>query len=156
MYSDAADDQDTLSDVVHDVVAEFAPREIPLLMALRQRADDDVVFSSRRKRDDPLGFGGIGDVVTLATPIVWVAVQQVVKRMADAAVDGTFPKFRRFVRKLLRRREPMTPLPRFGPAELAEIRRNVVTMAIAQGMTPTKAELLADRVIARLALGTSG
>lgn len=143
--------------VVRDVVQEFAPEELPLLAVLRHadQAHVERGFRHRRNRDDLLGFG-IGETVVLVTPIVLTAIQQVVNRIADSAADSAYARFRVWLRRMLHRKDSPARLPHFGAAELGEVHSRILMEAGRTGMDECLAEQLADRVIARLAMASSG
>ncbi len=140
-----------LADFVYDVISDFAPEELPVLTALLRFDDEEIGRRLARgsKRDAPLGFV-MGEIVALATPVVWVAVQQVADRVSGTAVDGVLARARVLMR---RRKVPTAPLPRFGSPELREIRETVVDLAVRSGMKQARTERLADEVVGRLALG---
>jgi hypothetical protein len=146
--------RDSLPQVVRDVVAQTAPEELPVVAGLSDVNEHEVIrrLAHSRRGDDPLGFG-MAETVVLVTPVVWIAVHEVVTRMTDAATDSIGHRIRAAARRMLHRKEPPAPpLPRFGPAELAEVRRRVLQLARESGLKPNRAELLADRVVGRLAL----
>ncbi|MEV8475363.1 hypothetical protein [Streptomyces sp. NPDC051173] len=95
-------------------------------------------------------------MVVLTAPIVWTAVQEVANRMASSAADSLVGRIRSTVRGKLRRNRPDAPLPSFGDRELAEVHRRVLELARQSGMEPDRATVLADAVVGRLSLGTSG
>ncbi len=142
-----------LADVVHDVIADFAPEELPLLAALRRFDDAEAGRRLARgnRRDDPLGFG-MGEIVALATPAVYIAVRQVADRVTGTVTDGMFARIRVLVRRRRRRVEPAVPLPHFSPADIREVHDRVKELAVKGGMKPARAEQLADQVIGRLTL----
>lgn len=141
----------SLFEVVHDVVADIAPEELPLLAALSHLPPDAVGRRLARgtSGDDPLGFG-MGEIAAVVVPVAWAAVQQVVNHMATSAADGMAARMRTRVRKLLRRPAAAAQLPHFGPAELDEVQAAVLELAGQAGMKRTRAELLAYKVVDRL------
>jgi hypothetical protein len=141
---------------VRDVVAQFAPEELPLLTGLHGLDDAEIGrrLVPEARRDDPLGFG-TGEIVVLASPIVWIAVQQVVDRMTASAVDGIRARAGALLRRKLGRTPPTLPLPRFGRTELLEVQARVVEMATQSGMEQARAEQLAASVVGRIELGDS-
>lgn len=120
---------------------------------LGQLDEEEVIrrLSRRGGGDDALGFG-MAEALVLVTPMVWMAVQEVVTRMTDAAADSLGQRIRAAARRLLRRKQPAPPLPHFGSAELSEVRRRILELAKESGLKPNRAELLADSVVGRLAL----
>lgn len=146
----------TVREVVHDVVADVAPEELPVLAGLSRLDDDEALrrLSRRRRPREPLGFD-MDTVATLATAIVWVAVQESVKQMVHPAADGLSRKTGARLRRLLRRRSAPTALPAFTSEQLAEIHRRVLELAEQNDLDADRATVLAERVVARLALGAS-
>jgi len=140
-----------IADIVRDVVARVAPEEIPIVDGLAALGSDT---ASRRlaragKRRQPLGFG-LGDVVVVVTPVVWVAVEHVAGRLADSAADSLVGR----VGRLLRRRKSgirVVELP-LTPEQLAEVRRKTLETGVGQGLTTEQSEAIADAIIARLVL----
>lgn len=141
------------------MVAQTAPEELLVVAGLSDLDEDEVVRRLARgpRGDEPLGFG-MAEAVVLVTPIVWTAVHEVVTRTTDAATDSIGHRLRAAARRMLHRNKPPAPpLPRFGPVELAEVRRRVLQLARESGLKPNRAELLADSVVGRLALtGAAG
>jgi hypothetical protein len=148
-----SDDVTTVWGVVRDVVAQVAPEELPVVAGL-SGFDDQTVrrrLAKRAKRAEPLGFG-LGEAVVLVTPIVWTAIQEVIKRMADSAADTLAGRFKAAARRVLRRKPPSPPVPRFSTLELAEVRRRILEEAERSGLAQKRATLIADSVVGRLAL----
>ena len=146
----------TLRELVRNVVADAGPEELPLIAALDELSDAQVTHRllRRKRRRDPLGFG-LDEAVALITPIVWTAVQETVNRITDSATDSLLPRIRDAFRRLLHRPELPAPLPRFDERQLAEVHRRILEKASAAGMAPKRATILADGVVARLALAAS-
>lgn len=144
----------TVRDVVRDVMAEVAPEELPLVTALARFDDATVVRRLGRTggRREPLGFG-LGEVVAMAAPVVWLVLDEAGRRMADAVVDAAATRSRSVLRRALRRPSAPVALPAaLTPEQLAEIRRRVVETALARGLGERRAETIADAVVARLVL----
>ncbi|WP_377267964.1 hypothetical protein [Peterkaempfera sp. SMS 1(5)a] len=144
-------------DVVRGVVADSAPEELPLVDGLFQFDDATVVrrLSGSGRRRDPLGFG-VGEVVALATPVVWLALNQVAERVTDAALDGASRGVRGLLRRLLRRPAAPRTVPPLTREQLAEVRRRVVETGRQRGLSEERATELADAVAGRLALAEPG
>src|ERR1700754_5142104 len=105
-------------DVVRDVMAEVSPQELPLVAGLRQFDDETALRRLRRGRasDDPLGFG-LGDVVEAPTPVVWLRLDEVGRRLMGAAPDGAVKVTKSRLRKLLRRPQEPVRLPELTPEQ---------------------------------------
>lgn len=139
-----------VGEIVRDVVKQLAPDEMPVVNAL---AALDASVAARRlakagARRDPLGFG-LGDLVVMITPVVWVAVEHIAGRLGDKAADGVLDR----ARKLFRRRAipQVVELP-LSSGQLAEVRRKALETGARQGLTPEQCEEIADAIVARLAL----
>lgn len=146
-------------DVVRDIVADLAPDEIVLVDTLR-RFDDATVLrrlTSARGSRDLLGFG-LTEATALITPFVWLAIDQVVRATIDAGAEqvgtGVRGWLRGRLRGRLRRAAPPRPMPSLTPQQLRAVRSRVYDLAVAADHPPEAAAVLADRVVARLALRT--
>lgn len=140
-------------DVVREVVAELAPDELLVVDGLFRLGDAKAVrrLRGRGRRREPLGFG-VGDVVVLVTPVVWLALNQAAQRVADVAVDGAAKGMRDLLRRLFRRwRAPVT-VPPLTPGQLGEVRRLVLQNARQHGMSERRAAEIANEVVTRLVL----
>lgn len=141
--------------VVRDVVAEVAPEELPILAGLAGFDDDTVVARfGRRARDEPLGFG-LDELAVLVTPTVWLAVDQAARRFGTAAADGAAGGLKAAVRRIARRKKAPVVVPALTPEQLAGVRRQVVESAVRLGFKEQRAMVIADSVVARLALAAT-
>ncbi|MFD5813992.1 hypothetical protein [Streptomyces sp. NPDC127038] len=144
-------------DVVHDVVAQVAREELPLVEGLA-RFDDDTV--GRRlghregQRPEPLGFGS-DEVTALVTGVVWLTLDQTVRQLGERTADGVVRGAGGLLRRVLRRHTEPATVPPLTPEQLAEVRQRVLEVAARRGLGRERAETVADAVVARLALGTA-
>ncbi|MFJ3203072.1 hypothetical protein [Streptomyces sp. NPDC086989] len=140
-------------DLVHSAVSELAPEELPLLAALRRFDDATVVrrLRGRGRRREPLGFGA-GEVAVLVTPVVWLVLDQVGQRMVNAALDRTGARVTTALRRLLRRPAAPVTVPPLTREQLAGVRALVRAASVQRGLSAGRAEVIADTVVARLAL----
>lgn len=145
----------TLRAVVHDVVAEVAPEELPVVAGLSGWDDEKVtrrlLRARRRRESEPLGFG-LETVVVLVTPVVWGAVQEVVNHVAVRTADGWLPRLRRRLGSRRHGRPAQQAIPPLTGEQLVRVRQRVIEMATEAGLAAERTEVLADRVVARLAL----
>ncbi|MEV4754610.1 hypothetical protein AB0J86_05800 [Micromonospora sp. NPDC049559] len=141
-------------DVVRDVVAEVAPQELPLVDGLAGYDHETVVrrLSRAGARREPLGFGW-GEIIGLVTPVLWLVLDQVAQRFADAAVDRTTSGVRGVLGRLRRGRRPPATIPELTEDERAELRRDVLDLFLRRGLDAETAAPLADAVLRRLAPG---
>jgi hypothetical protein len=142
--------------VVRDVIAQVAPDELPLVTEMG-RFDDAVVvrrLGGRGRRRRPLAFG-LEPVAALATPVVWLALDQVAQRIAGYAVDGAAEWVRATLRKVFRRRATPTAIPPLSREQLGQVRQLVLEMAVQRGLGERRALVIADAVVARLVLAPS-
>lgn len=142
-----------IRNIVRYVIADVAPEELPYLDGLCRFDDKTILRRLKRgdRSDEPLGFG-LGDLVTLLTPILWLALEETARRAADAAVDGAVRQGKAGLRRILKRRkEPMT-VPPLTPEQLADLRRRVIEVGARHGLELPAAERLADALVVRLVL----
>ncbi|WP_432955949.1 hypothetical protein [Micromonospora haikouensis] len=142
-------------DAVRDVVSEVAPDELLLVNALRRLDDDSAVrrLSHIRQRREPLGFG-LAEVAVLVTPVVWIALDEVVRMSVEAGVQRTRSRVGSWLRARLGRGAPPRSMPVLTGEQLRAVRDRIRELAVAGGTEPEAAAVLADRVVARLATAT--
>ncbi|MFB9905605.1 hypothetical protein [Allokutzneria oryzae] len=140
-------------DVVRDVVAEVAAEELPIVDGLAALDDATVVrrLSGRGRRREPLGFG-LGEFVVMVTPVVWLVVDHMAKKLADSAVDGAAKGMKSLLRKVFRKGATSVVVTPLTAEQLAEVRRRVLEVAAQRGLPEERANAVADAVVARLAL----
>ncbi|MFB7951851.1 hypothetical protein [Streptomyces sp. NPDC056045] len=140
-------------DVVRDVVAEVAPEESPVVEGLARFDDAAVVrlLGRRGGRREPLGFG-LGEIAVIATPVVWLVVDQTAQQLGSAAAGGVTAGVRSLLGRIRRRPVAEATVPPLTPDQLAEVHRQVREAATGRGFERERAEILADAVLARLML----
>lgn len=153
-----------VGDIVRDVIAEAAPAELPVADGLRKLGPGTVRRRLRRRRlsRDPVGFG-LNVIVPLMTPVAWIAVDELVRRVVDDTSGGLARRLGRALRTLARRvtHRPQAEVtvtaavPPLSHAQLLGVRRRVLELAPKYYLTPEDAEALADRVVAQLILATA-
>src|SRR5690349_19800915 len=144
-------------DVVRDVVAEVAPEELPLVDALSQFDDATVVYQLRlrRRRPEPLGFG-VDAVHGVVTPIIWIVTSAAAGRIGGTAGDGLVKGLGSLVHKILRRHPAPVSIPPLTSAQLGEVRREALEAARRSGLSESRAEQIADALVAKLAAPSPG
>ncbi|MEV8529086.1 hypothetical protein AB0451_33910 [Streptomyces sp. NPDC052000] len=141
--------------VVRAVITEVAPGELTVVAGL-ERYDDAVVVRRLRHESgqrEPLGFG-LGEIEVMATPVVWLVLDQTAREIGSAAANGASSSTRRLLRRVLRRRAEPTVVPPLTSGQLAEVHRRILEMAARRGLENERAEALADAVVTRLTLTT--
>ncbi|MFF4191002.1 hypothetical protein [Nonomuraea sp. NPDC001831] len=140
-------------DVVRDVVAATAPEELLLVDGLAGLDDGLVIrrLGRRGTRREPLGFG-LGEIAALVTPVVWLVIDEAARRAGTAAVDGAAARTKTVLRKVFRRPAAAVFVPDLSRDELAQVHRRVLETAVEHGLDDSRARLIADAVVGRLAL----
>lgn len=146
-----------VADVVREIVAEEAPTELTVVDGLRLLGDDTAVrqLRRRRRRREPLEFG-LGEIVPLVTPVLWIALDEAVRRSADDVADGLLAAALRLARRVLRRPEPPRPVGPFTQRELQFFRKQARELAVEYGHDRKEADALAERLVARIILRQDG
>jgi hypothetical protein len=144
-----------LRDVVTGVVLEVAPEERPLLRALSGLDDATVVqrLTARGRRDEPLAFG-VEVVTAMVTPVVWIAVDEAVRKIVDSAAlraDTARCGIRGWFGRGGRSPEPVV-VPPLTRDQVALVERSVLDAACGAGLSQERATRIADGVVRRLVL----
>ncbi|MGW4369503.1 hypothetical protein ACWEKT_28045 [Nocardia takedensis] len=141
---------------IREVIAAVAPEELPLVDAMAQLDPDTVTRQMRELGDggEPLGFG-ITEAVALATPVLWLVMQQIMERFGEAAAEEALRRSGSLWRRLLRRPRPAREVPELTREQLAEVHAQVLALSAERGLEPERAAALADALIAELALGNT-
>jgi hypothetical protein len=144
-------------DVARDVVAEVAPEELPLFDALSRFDDATVVrrLRRRRRRREPLGFGA-EEIEAVVTPIVWIVVNGAAQQIGGTAGGALAGGMKSLLRKILRRHPAPVSIPPLTSAQLSEVRQQIVEKSMRRGLSASRAEGIADAVVAALAVPDSG
>ncbi|MFE4494916.1 hypothetical protein ACFRKD_20960 [Streptomyces niveus] len=140
-------------DVVRAVIAEVAAEELPVVDGLRRFDDETVIarLTSRRRGREPLGFG-LEEMVYLATPVIWVALDESVRRVVGRTIDGTPSRSGGRFGGMFRRRSAPLVVPVLNADQVAEVRRRIMELSAQTGLEAERAETLADRVAVHLLL----
>lgn len=147
----------SVADVVREIVAEEAPEELPVADRLCRLGDDRAVrrLGHRHRGREPLGFG-LGEVVPLVTPVLWIALDEAVRRGADDVADGLLAWALRLLRRVFRRPAPSRPVGPFTQGQLQFLRKRARELALEYGHERKDAEALAERLVARIILRQEG
>ncbi|MBU3065228.1 hypothetical protein KO481_27335 [Nocardia sp. NEAU-G5] len=144
-------DQYVVRDVVRDVIGDVAVNELFIVDGLGLYDDDTVIRRLKRggKRNEPLGFG-VEEVTALATPVLWLALDEMAKRLAGRAADGAVTGVKGVLRKVFHKETGKKTLPELSEEELAEVERLLVELAATRGLDSELAQTIATVTMARL------
>ncbi|MBF9067268.1 hypothetical protein [Streptacidiphilus fuscans] len=148
--------------LARDIVACIAPDELPVVAAYARQRPSLVArrLRSRRHRRDPLAFG-IEASVGLVSPLVWLAVNEAVRRMGANAGEGVSKRLARAMRRLSRRKlgqsdQPPSPeVITFTREQLAVVHATAVKSAARHGVGSRKGAVMADTIVAALAIANA-
>ena len=143
-----------VADVVREIVAEVAPAELPVAEGLHRLGNEAAIrrlVRRRRRPRNPLGFG-LGEIVPLVTPVLWVALDETVRRGADDVADGLLAWALRLLRWILRRPTPPRPVGPFTQGQLQFLRKRARELALEYGHDRKDAEALAERLVGKIVL----
>ncbi|GAB1331580.1 hypothetical protein ACE1SV_59190 [Streptomyces sennicomposti] len=142
-------------DLVRSVVSDLAPDELLLVEGLCRFDDVTVVrrLSRGGGRHKPLGFG-FGEVAALVTPVVWLVLDGVAQRTAEATARRISEGVTAMMRRLVPRRRPVAvaAVPPLTREQLAAVHALILATSEQRRLESTLAEALADAVVARLVL----
>jgi len=144
----------SLRELMTQIVQEFAPDEQPVLDALED-LDDETAFQqlvARRQRDERLGFG-LEEIGTLLSPVVWIAVEEAVRRIVDSGAERAGRSKR--LRVLLpgqRRKAAVVTVPPLTRDQLGMVEREIIEATRNAGIDPGRGEAVAAGVVGRLVL----
>jgi hypothetical protein len=148
--------QQPIAELARAIITQIAPRELPLFGPVsRAWFADPKPTRLRAGGDKALGYG-LTDTIPLITPFVLVAVTQVAsylsdvlsRALADTAKDAISERVAR-----LFRRDSASPTS-LSQAQLSDIRKTVMEVAHAAGVSDQQSSLVADALVGHLA-GTS-
>ncbi|GII84186.1 hypothetical protein Ssi03_21760 [Sphaerisporangium siamense] len=147
-------------EVVSQVVAEVAPEEAAIVHAFDDVGHDEAVrrLKRSRARREPLGFG-LGEVVALVTPVIWIVLDEVLNKSAESAVTATGGWLKPRLVAVFRRLTGRDPAPRADPVmpvmtaeQLRAVHDRIKELGAEAGLEAKQAEQVADGVVARLAI----
>ncbi len=141
-----------LRELIAELVTEFAPEEQPLLDALRDFDDGTALarLKASAQRDGRLGFG-LDTATALMSPVVWIAVDEAVRRVVDSASDHA--RDSKLLKRLRpgRHREPaVVVVPPLTTEQLRQVEQSVTEAARHAGIGEKRSEDIARGVVSRL------
>jgi hypothetical protein len=146
---------DLRNGIVTAVVMELAPEELPMVVSLCGLDDETARkrLTRRPRRDEPLGFG-VEVAAALLTPVLWIAVDEAVRRVVETAEQKARTKMARLrLRPFGRRQEPVPiSVPVLTREQLETVQQAVLAAAQQARLSNERGERIADAVVRRLAL----
>jgi hypothetical protein len=97
----------------------------------------------------------LDEIAVLVTPVVWIAVEEAVRRIVDSAVAGVAKGLSARLRRLLRRRAAPLTVPLLTREQIVEVQQRVLELAAQNGLEREHAATLANLLGARLSLHLS-
>jgi hypothetical protein len=149
--------KEAVTELARAVVTSLAPAEIPLFGAMSRAFFDDPSRAKPKRvgKDETLGFG-VGEAVTLVTPVVLAATTHIGAFMIDEIgkilTTATEEYVTEQVKRLFRREHSGVKL---DSAQLAQVRVIALNTAQQFRLSKAKAALLADVLVGHLAAGGS-
>jgi hypothetical protein len=143
-----------LRELVAEIIGEFAPEEQALLDALQDFDDETAIrhLTARKQRDERLGFG-LETAGALVGPVVWIAVDEAVRRIIGATADKARASKR--LRRLLpgrRKINVVVTVPPLTQDQLLVVKQSVIDAAHKARIDPQRSENIAESVVSRLVL----
>lgn len=134
-------------DIVRAVIASQESHELPYFETLA-RADDEWALARlrrRRERDEPLAFG-IDQMVTLATPLVWVTLNEAAKEFGTVAGGGLFSGARLLLRRIFRCKPRSAIVPPLTEDQRRQVHDTVYQSVLDRGLGKKRAGDIANAV----------
>jgi hypothetical protein len=140
-------------DVVGAAVASQVSHELPYFTWLARSGDSWVLWRLRhqRGRDEPLGFG-FSEMAGLATPVVWITLNEAARQFGFSAGDGMFAGVRALLGRLLRRKPRPATIPPLTEEQRQEVRSMVREALLKKKLSNQRAEDIANAVYYELAV----
>jgi hypothetical protein len=140
-------------DIVRSVVDAEARHERGYLERLERFDDPWVVWrlQHERRRDEPLGFG-IGEIATLITPVIWVAIYEMAKEVGSTTGDGISGAVRALLRRVLRRKPQPAIIPPLTEDQRKKVHATVLNTLVQKKLSKSRAEAIADAVYRELSV----
>jgi hypothetical protein len=151
-------DQTLVRELAEQIVAAVAPDEVEMFPALAEvyLADPKRVLSRSSDKEESLGFG-VGEVELLLTPAAVFVAAAVVDHLADAVGRGVIDSGKQAIARLirsLRNEKPVADPPApLTPDQVRGVWRVVLEKGREAGLDDKTARMMADMVVAGLALG---
>lgn len=158
------EDQQLLSDIARELIADIAPQELPLFRATSAAyfADPERVEKERGGNDAMLGFG-VDAAIASWTPIVLTVTSAVVgflrEEIKDSAKGETSGLVGAWMKQLFKKFRPPDDgegtVPPLTPEQLTQVREQALKKARQLKLPPGQAGMLADAIVGGLAVSRS-
>jgi hypothetical protein len=134
-------------DIVRSVVASQASHELPYFTRLARCGDSWVLWRLRhqRGRSGPLEFG-LSEMATLATPVVWITLNEAAHEFGSAAGDRMFAGVRALLCRLLRRKPRPAVIPPLTEEQRQKVRNAVRESLLKKKLSQQRADDIANAV----------
>lgn len=157
-------DPDLVTAVALDLVTQLAPEELPLFRAASQAFQQNPkrVLNGQQVRDDMLGFG-LGEAAELLTPVALAVASGVVTfllaELTKAMNAENAALMQDTVRRLFKRPHAQVQttdnaLPTLTTEQLAQVRSIALKQARQMKLAESRANVLADAIVGKLAITT--
>jgi hypothetical protein len=139
-------------ELAHLVLTQVAPEELDLYAETAQEyyADPQALLNPKR-RDEALGFGlELAMITPVVIAVSGTVLQWLASSVVDAAIKEASPSVLSYLRRLFRRGEndksgkPATPRIMLTVEQAKQVRVVAYQQAIAIGLEPARASLIAD------------
>ena len=133
------------------MVDRAAPEEREFVDGLNQLGLEAAIerLTKSPARDEQLGFG-VESVAVLISPVLYIVLDQALRKIVDDTIDGARRRWGR------RRRKSANVVPQLSTAQIADIRSHVVDLARQHGVPADKTERVGEAVVAVLAKPVDG
>jgi hypothetical protein len=152
MWINTPENKQLITEVSKEIVAEIAPEELEFVDEL---LDDYYAHPAVPKSEDnPLGFGS--EILAASTPVVAMALQTVfnfiLNEVWGSAQKESAVLIAEKMKTLLNPKKKTEPALGLTQEQLEKAKQLIKREAIRGGMKPKKAEELALKIVARIAL----
>lgn len=158
------EEQNLLSDISRELIADIAPQELPLFRAtsVAYFADPERVLKVRASSDAMLGFG-VDPAILSWTPIVLTVTSAIIDFLREeikaSAKEETSGLVGAWVKQLFKKFRPPDDgggaVPPLTPEQLAQVREQALKKARQLKLPAGQAGMLADAIVGSLAVAHS-
>jgi len=134
-------------DIVREAIASQASHELPFFTRLARSGDSWVLWRlcHLRGRRGPLGFG-LSEMATLATPVVWITLNEAAREFGSGVGGGMFIGVRALLRRILRRKPRTATIPPLTEEQRQKVRDTVRESLLKKKLSKQRADDIANAV----------